>query len=328
MMTFYARSGQSLAIIDPAAIHNTPDDIVWIDLLNITNEEELFVESLFGIDIPTQEEMDHIDLSSRLYTEDGAVFTTATLITNADSPETEMNSVTFILVRNCLITLRYADPKSFRSFIHRIGKIVPDDFYGNRMLTLLLEAIVARLAEILDKIGHSLDDTAKALFAKNSLTIDKEKEREYDLEETMRRIGTNGDLISKTRESLFSLGRLVSYAAQTSYFRPNSEELIRLQTLQRDIPALSDHASFLSSKTTFLLDATLGMLSIEQNGIIKIFSVAAVIFLPPTLVASIYGMNFHFMPELDWQYGYPLAILFMILSAIIPYTFFRSKGWL
>lgn len=101
-----------------------------------------------------------------------------------------------------------------------------------------------------------------------------------------------------------------------------------VKTLARDIRSLSDHASFLSQKITFLLEATLGMINIEQNAIIKIFSVAAVVFLPPTLIASMYGMNFKHMPELEWLVGYPFALVLMVLSAILPYMFFKSRGWL
>jgi magnesium transporter len=106
------------------------------------------------------------------------------------------------------------------------------------------------------------------------------------------------------------------------------ENKARMKILQRDIVSLTDHASFLSGKIAFLLDAVLGLISIEQNGIFKIFSVAAVVFLPPTLVASIYGMNFAFMPELQWPLGYPLALVLMLVSAVLPFVYFKQKGWL
>ncbi len=134
------------------------------------------------------------------------------------------------------------------------------------------------------------------------------------------------------RESLVSIGRIVAFMqALTDQVRESKqmkENKARIKILQRDIVSLTDHATFLSGKISFLLDAVLGLISIEQNGIIKIFSVAAVVFLPPTLVASIYGMNFQFMPELQWKLGYPFAILLMILSAILPFLYFKRKGWL
>ena len=153
-----------------------------------------------------------------------------------------------------------------------------------------------------------------------------------NLQELIERIGEEGDFVSKMRESLVSIGRAVAFMqAVEDQARENKqvkENKARIKILQRDIVSLTDHATFLSGKISFLLDAVLGLISIEQNGIIKIFSVAAVVFLPPTLVASIYGMNFAFMPELQWQFGYPFAILLMIMSAVLPYYYFKGKGWL
>ena len=153
-----------------------------------------------------------------------------------------------------------------------------------------------------------------------------------NLQELIENIGEEGDFVSKMRESLVSIGRVVAFMqAITDQLRENKqmkEHKARIKILQRDIVSLTDHATFLSGKISFLLDAVLGLISIEQNGIIKIFSVAAVVFLPPTLVASIYGMNFKFMPELDWQLGYPFALVLMVLSAILPFLYFKRKGWL
>jgi magnesium transporter len=145
----------------------------------------------------------------------------------------------------------------------------------------------------------------------------------------LEQIGRKGDLTSHIRDSLVTLERLVGFLGHVAMQRKSGKDLReRLKTLSRDVRSLTDHSSFLSQKITFLLDATLGMINIEQNAIIKIFSVAAVVFLPPTLIASIYGMNFEEMPELDWLFGYPFAIALMILSAILPYLFFKRRGWL
>jgi magnesium transporter len=141
-------------------------------------------------------------------------------------------------------------------------------------------------------------------------------------------MGANADLNTKVCESLVTFNRLIPFFSQMAGSRINDERLQRLGTLGKDINSLSDHAIFLSSKVNFLLDATLGMVNIEQNNIIKIFSVAAVIFLPPTLVASIYGMNFHIMPELEWHYGYVYALGMILLAAWLPYKYFKHKKWL
>jgi magnesium transporter len=149
-----------------------------------------------------------------------------------------------------------------------------------------------------------------------------------DLRALMERIGRNGDLLSKARESLVSLTRLLAFVQQSTQVQMSQDVRGRFRNVSRDATALSDHASFVSNKINFLLDATLGLINIEQNAIIKIFSVAAVVFLPPTLIASIYGMNFHHMPELGWEGGYPWALGLMVVSAVLPYVYFKRRGWL
>ena len=148
------------------------------------------------------------------------------------------------------------------------------------------------------------------------------------LQSSIRKIGAKGDLIGMLRESLATISRLLSHYTGVTAEAPNKALRIKLSALGRDVYSLNDHAGFLSGKMNFLLDATLGMINLEQNQIIKIFSIAAVVFLPPTLVASVYGMNFRFMPELDWIYGYPVAITLMIVTGIIPLLYFKKKGWL
>jgi magnesium transporter len=125
-----------------------------------------------------------------------------------------------------------------------------------------------------------------------------------------------------------SLSRLLTYHRALEIEKLTKEARQKIKVLQRDVGSLSDHDSFLSAKVSFLLDATLGLINLEQNQIIKIFSIAAVVLLPPTLVASIYGMNFDFMPELQWLFGYPFAICLMIVSAVLPYLYFKRQGWL
>ena len=143
------------------------------------------------------------------------------------------------------------------------------------------------------------------------------------------RIGRKGELLTMARESLLSILRVTSYHQAGGDGKKAAAALkLETKTLQRDATALADHAAYLSNKVNFLLDATLGLINLEQNQIIKIFTVASVAFLPPTLVASIYGMNFELMPELKWMFGYPLAIMIMVASAILPFAYFKRRGWL
>ena len=312
-----------------------PADAVWIDLVEPTANEESKVEGVLGIDIPTREELAEIEASSRLYQEDGAVFMTANLIRRGDNDEPESSPVTFILKENTLITVRYHHPQAFPAYVKRAMKPQSTALTGWGVLISLLEAVVDRAADHLERAGQIVDDTSKKTFgAKRTLAgVHKQNPRKgVNLQELIERIGEEGDFVSKMRESLVSIGRAVAFMqAVEDQARENKqvkENKARIKILQRDIVSLTDHATFLSGKISFLLDAVLGLISIEQNGIIKIFSVAAVVFLPPTLVASIYGMNFAFMPELQWQFGYPFAILLMIMSAVLPYYYFTGKGWL
>lgn len=297
---------------------------LWIDLLSPTKEEELRIEKLLNLDIPTREEMQEIEISSRLYKENGAIFMTATMIAQSTSTEPQIDPVTFVLTQNQLITVRYIEPQAFHLFSIQLYKQDVTHKHASALFVELLDATIDRLADTLEYIGRCLDDYSKTIFRSQT----ENGEAKLDYRQFMQQIGIKGDLNTKARESLVTFNRLITFFAQTAGAKVDAEEQIRLNVLGKDIAALSDHASFLSNKINFLLDATLGMVSIEQNNIIKIFSVAAVIFLPPTLIASIYGMNFHFMPELSWKWGYAFAIGLMLFAAWLPYKYFKKRKWL
>lgn len=302
-----------------------PADAVWIDMLHPTDEEEDLVERALAIDVPTHEEMQEIEISSRLYRQDGTLFMTATLLANADSDKPESGPVTFVLTADRLVTIRYLEPRPFQVFAQRVLR--RGSGFDSAVTTLvgLLDAIVDRTADILEHVAADVDAISREIFEHSSARPTKTR----DFQDVLRRIGRKGDLNSTARESLVSIGRLSTFLAQgLDGAKVSRDTKTRVETLGRDVHSLTDHASFLSNKVTFLLDATLGMINIEQNAIIKIFSVAAVVFLPPTLIASIYGMNFEAMPELEWLLGYPFALALMVASAILPYWYFKRRGWL
>ena len=302
-----------------------PDDIVWIDLVNPDRAEEQHVEMLLGLDLPTREDLKDIEPSSRLYMEDGNVFMTASLVWKADSDDPRLTDVAFILAGKRLVTIRYAEPKSFHLFIAAITRVPHDMRSGAVLLLKLLETIVDRTAEILENSVAGIDNLAADILGSQSRA--KRKAPRY-LEDRLTNIAGYHRLISKVRDSLASLARLQTFLSTSDQVREDKGAREQGKSISRDIQSLTEHASFVSGNLTFLLDASLGIINIEQNGIIKIFSIASVVFLPPTLVASIYGMNFQLMPELNWTFGYPLALVVMLMSAIIPFLFFRWKGWL
>lgn len=304
-----------------------PAGALWVDLLEPTLEEEKAVEQFLAIDVPTREEMKEIEASSRLYEEAGALYMTATVVAKVDTGRPITAAVTFILARNRLITNRYHDPLPFRKYQAYAERHASVCSSAQMLLAGLLEAIVERVADVLERVGNDLDDLSSGVFAPPGRHMTA-NHVSRDLRNAMERIGRNGDLLSKARESLTSLGRMLTFVMQSTVVTLSAEERARYKTLSRDVLALSDHAAFVNNKSSFLLEATLGLINIEQNNIIKIFSVAAVVFLPPTLVASIYGMNFHHLPELDWPYGYPFALVLMVVSAALPFLYFKRRGWL
>jgi len=297
-------------------------DAVWIDVISPTRDEEIMVEEMTKTSIPTREEMAEIELSSRLYKDKSILYMTASMIAHAESPNPIFDSVSFVLTKTKLITVRYIEPTAFKLFSLQIQKLYLNTHNSDDVLMDLLDATIDRLADILELVGRRVDEHSKRIFR----AIDDGNKPDYLT--LMQQIGVNGDLTTKTRESLMSFSRLLQFFSQHASSRLDNEDLSRLKALTNDVIALSDHADFLSNKIIFLLEATLGMIGIEQNNIIKIFSVAAVIFLPPTLIASIYGMNFHYMPELSWKYGYEFAIVLMLFAAFVPYKFFKRKKWL
>jgi len=296
---------------------------LWIDLLSPSKKEELQVEQHLDFEIPTREEMGEIELSSRLYKENGTLFMTATMIALSNSPDPILDPVTFVLTPQQLITIRYIEPQSFKLFTAHLKKIDLTHIDAATFLIELLDATVDRLADILELVGRRVDDYSKTIFRPQG-----EDDVKLDYRQLLQQIGANGDLNTKARESLLTFNRLISFFTQMANASIDAEGQLRLASLSKDIASLNDHAHFLSTKVNFLLDATLGLVNIEQNNIIKIFSVAAVIFLPPTLIASIYGMNFHSIPELSWRYGYLFSIGLILIAAWLPYKYFKHRKWL
>jgi len=322
MLSVYVPQGSSLERIPVASRDQVPDSAVWFDLIQPTQLEDKLVESVVGISVPTREEMQEIEVTSRLYVENGARYMTATLMCQSDTDTPKTTAVTFILSGHRLITVRYDEPRPFLIVGNKLGRVCPAGANGESVLMELLDAVIDRAADILERIGAEVDRVSHDIF-------EPEADQKRSHQEILRSIGRKGDLTSKVRESLVSIGRVLLYLAnEADSMRWAKETRSQLRGMQRDVQSLSDHATYLSGKITFVLDALLGVVSIEQNNIIKIFSIAAVVLMPPTLIASIYGMNFKHMPELEWQYGYPLAIILMLIMAALPYVFFKWKNWL
>ncbi len=324
MLTAYRREAGGLRPVPLEAGAPPPADVLWIDLLRPTREEEAIVEQALGIDVPTRAEMHEIESSSRLYEQGGALFMTAVLVTRADTPHPEGGAVTFILAGRHLVTVRYVESNSFTVFPARAGQRPGLCSSAETVLLGLLETVVDRMADVLERVRAEIDRLSQTIFAH----ADGRAASRPDFQRALAEIGRHADIVSLVQESILSIDRLVGFRDEAASGGRVQELRGRYKALRGDLASLRDYAVALASKNTFLLDATLGMVNIEQNATIKIFSVVAVVFLPPTLIASIYGMNFELMPELRWPFGYPLALAMMVVSAILPYLFFKRKRWL
>jgi magnesium transporter len=326
MLSVFTPSDTSLKKLATADMAALPDSAVWIDLFNPTMEEDHAVERLAGIAVPTREDMQEIEISSRLYIENGARYMTATLMCSSETENPRTTAVTFILSGHRLVTVRYDAPKPFMLVENKLARSCPAGMTGEMVLMELLDAVIDRNADILERAGGDMDSISHDIFEPNGAARTGHAKRYSDI---LIAIGRKGDLTSKVRESLVSVGRVVTFvAASVDGVKWSKDMREQLKTMQRDVVSLTDHASYLSNKITFVLDAMLGVVNLEQNNIIKLFSVMAVVLMPPTLIASIYGMNFKLMPELEWEHGYPLALVMMLLAAIGPYVFFKWKKWL
>lgn len=303
--------------VGPDETVELPADTLWIDLASPSREEELAIERALGLDLPTAKEMAQIELSSRLYQEDGATFLTASILALADENHPMVTPITFVLKGEVLVTLRYQSVKAFAAFEDRAahGSQIAS---GAEALLGLLDAVVERLAEVLERGSEQAHQSSNAIF---------DRPRGAAFEPLLTGLARTQSVTSYVRTSLVSLARLTSFAGLSQEITRETACQAHLASIQHDIQALTENSSHLSSHIAFLLDAALGLINIEQNGVMKIFAVATLVLMPPTLVGAVYGMNFTHMPELHWTYGYPYALALMLISGVAPVLWFRRKGW-
>jgi len=352
LITAYVRAEGSLRAHPLAPGEPLPAGLIWLDVLRPDEVERAEISQALGVDLPTREDMSEIEASSRLYVEEGSAFLTTPVIYRSESGQQELGLITFVLTGDMtrtgvLITVRHAEPLWFAIFAARALRHASLVTTPMEAWLGLLEAVVDRAADVLEGIGATLDSLSTRIFAHSAEHHDsshphrraagkprrtvrrKPVAKGLDgLQQVIGAIGIAGDQTHKVRDCLAGLERLCAFAVTVAGQHLSKDQKVRLKTIARDVNSLVQHAAFQAHQTSFLLDATLGVINIQQTNIIKIFSVAAVAFLPPTLIASIYGMNFQHMPELSESWGYPLALCLMLLSAIVPLLYFKRRGWL
>lgn len=304
-------------------------DVFWIDLLTPDAAESEYVEKLCGIEMPTKDEMREIEATSRLYCEDGARFMTTTVLSRVETDEPMIAEITFILKGRLIITIRHTDSYSFRVFSHQLLRTQST----NRDLVFigLLETLVDRQADVLERFGTDLDSLSKKVFGTHHTRRKKKAEDPDtdDLRDALEELGRVGDLITRQRDALVNLLRMITFAGNEDSCMSSHDSLyVPLRPVSRDVNSLSEYASFLSNKINFMLDAVLGLINIEQNDIFKVFTIMSVVFLPPTLIASVYGMNFGHIPFLHTEWGFWFSIGLMVLAGVLPLVIFKLKRYI
>lgn len=316
---FKACEPSPLLVQDPPDGWDLPSGVVWIDLLEPTRREELAIEACLGLQVPTPEDMAEIEATSRLYRQGDALFITVDLLHHTDALLPETRPVTFILSNLPLVTVRYSEPRAFTLVGDRFDRN-PDLCAGPfRVLIQLFEAVIDRMADVLERISSEVEAVSDAVFAETG-------RGRYD--EAIKRLGVAQHASARIANSLSGIDRAVTFIQLDDDLAERPEAREQLRSMTRDIHSLQAHIGMIAQAVEFQLNAALGLINIEQSGIIKIFSVAAVAFMPPTLIASIYGMNFRHMPELAQPWGYPAALAAMVVAAVLPLWFFKKRGWL
>nr|WP_321984126.1 magnesium transporter CorA family protein [uncultured Lichenicoccus sp.] len=294
----------------------------WLDLIEPTDAELQLASRLTGLRIPTRADLEEIENSSRMSMEQEVFYLSMPLVRRVDD-NTFVTPIGFVLSPERLITIRYTDFSVFetvaRQVEHRDGNCPADT-----VMVMLIEAMIDRLADLLERMGAELDRLSRHIFRgdRNRRGADRK------LRSQLRHVGRTEELRSDIRESLLGLGRIALYVVEHAGDALHGTLRTRLNSCSRDINSLNDYVSDVSNKVQFLLDATLGFINIEQNNGIRLLTVVSIVGIPPTFIASLYGMNFKVMPELNWTYGYYYALTLMALTVIVPMIWFWRRGWL
>jgi magnesium transporter len=308
-------------------IKKLPGEIIWIDLLSPTEQEKAKVSRRAGVRIPSLDALSEIEASSRLAIEGDLIYLSTPVVAHGDGTDASLSFVGFILTESLLVTVRFAELGAFGSVVDLIRR---DDEIRNSggVFIALLEAFVDRGADVMERLGADLDKVSRSVFRGDPTRRQHTVRSNRALRRVLSTVGTVGDRLSLARDALLGLGRIAQFVAALEQQWIVQDCKVRLDAVTKDITSLNDYEGHLSNKVQFLLDAVLGFITIEQNDLFKVLTIASVVGIPPTLIAGIYGMNFKFMPELSWEWGYPFGLAVIVLSAILPLIWFKWRGWL
>lgn len=324
----YLNTGHSARTkLDPAPhAHADTDGAVWLDLVDPTEQERSEVERLTKLRVPAKADVAEIESSSRLSVENNSLYLSTPMTYRNREAGTSIAPLGFVLSPERLITIRFAEMPVFDSFAEKFAGLGHVSSAGAFMS--LLEAIVDRLADVLEHIGADLERMSHEIFREEGDHEKNASKIDARLRGTLRAVGRSGEKLSNLRDSLVGTQRVAIYVSEMGGRWMEKDQLHRCGTLRKDIASLMEYDVQLSNKVQFLLDATLGFINIEQNNGIKVLTVVSVVGVPPTLIASIYGMNFKWIPELQWDFGYFYGLSVIVLSAVLPLLWFKKRGWI
>jgi magnesium transporter len=303
-----------------------PPGIIWIDLLSPSDEEKAFVERRLGIRVPSEESLGEIEASSRLIFDHGTLYLSSPSVRLDEDREAQLTSIGFIIGPRVLVTVRFWPLPTFDKVAREMATD-GDLQNGMCVFTSLVEAMVDRGADVLEQLGVTADTLSRSVFKGGLVRSKRPVRSSRRMREALANVGELADRLAKARDVLLSVGRIAAFANEvgSEWITPASKR--RLEAVSKDVASLSDYESRLSDKIQLLLDAILGFISIQQNDLFKILTIVSVVGVPPTIMVGIWGMNFKFMPELGWTYGYPLAWLAVIASGVVPLLWFKWRGW-
>ena len=320
MISCYIKKGNKLNVLEGVesleSLESNDDknNVIWIDMLLPNIEEIRAVENMFDMKFPTKQESEEIELSSRYWEENNRIEINSYFLIN-DNNSAFNETVSFILQGNLLISVRYKKLQSFDTFTKKL-LISPREFKtGYSIFCQIIDIRIDADADTIENLSKEITKIRKHVFTDYS----------NDDEEILEKISTFEDLNMKIRENLTDKQRILNSLLKSQKFVDDKNEL---PIMLKDIKSLIEHTNFNFERLDYLQNIFIGILSIEQNKVIKIFTIVNVIFLPPTLIASIYGMNFDLIPELHWEYGYVISIILMVISSITPILIFKKKGWI
>jgi len=320
LISCYIKKGNKLNVLEGVesleSLESNDDknNVIWIDMLLPNIEEIRAVENMFDMKFPTKQESEEIELSSRYWEENNRIEINSYFLIN-DNNSAFNETVSFILQGNLLISVRYKKLQSFNTFTKKL-LISPREFKtGYSIFCQIIDIRIDADADTIENLSKEITKIRKHVFTDYS----------NDDEEILEKISTFEDLNMKIRENLTDKQRILNSLLKSQKFVDDKHEL---PIMLKDIKSLIDHTNFNFERLDYLQNIFIGILSIEQNKVIKIFTIVNVIFLPPTLIASIYGMNFDLIPELHWEYGYVISIILMVISSITPILIFKKKGWI